>query len=290
MKIFFFRDIVRHDANYFVSNDADALKKLQFIYQDTILQEEEEEEEELPVLKFDPITMDINSLKEDIFNTSLKQETRINASLLLRQSNYDSFIPTLLKAIQEKDNNLRCGFVVVLIWGKFWDGKTNLLSSLLLTDHFSNVKSCIVYYLEDKGKYDFDNNKSVIELLINALEKEQDTNVISTIIEALTNYKSIALSYLLKKFDYTKKQNCNILNQFLNNVDKNILVTKQLVPLLKSPNIPLKTIIIKHLGQCYFPEAAQSLNILLNDKNLNITIQHYTEMSLRSIQQHNLSK
>lgn len=290
------RDIVRNNANYFVSNDAAALKKLRFIYEDTILQEKDgdyneiEEQEELVELKFDPITMNIDSLKQDIFNDDLDYETRINAALLFRQSNDNSFIPTLLKAIQEKDNNLRCGFVIVLIWGKHWDKKIELLSSLLLTDSYSNIRKSIAYYLGEKGKQYFNDSPSTVDLLIEALREEQHISVINSIIRALANYKSIALNMLLNNFDYAKEKNCNLLNKFLSEVDKNILITKLLLPLVDSPNKQIKIIVIKHLGECYFPEVSQRLNILLNDKNLSTKIQHYTEMSLKSVQKEILNQ
>jgi HEAT repeat protein len=292
----FLRDVVRSTANYFVSNDTGALKKLQFIYEDTILQEEEDEEtyddeeDDPPELKFDPTTMSVNALKEDIFDNTLDNQTRIEAALLLRKSKDASFVPTLLKAIQEKDNALRYGFILVIIYDSYWDEKIDLLSSFLLTDPYNNIRSSIADYIEVQGKKDFKNSEAVIHLLIEALKEEQHKSVVYSIISALASYESIAFSALLNNFDYTKEQNCKVLENFLNHVNKDIQLTRQLLSLLDSPSKSIKIIVISNLGKCYFPEVVQRLNTLLEDNNLDTKIRHYTELSLRYIKRHGLNK
>jgi hypothetical protein len=281
----FVRKLIRRDGNYSVSTDVAALKRLQFIYEDTIsqkeehfFQEEEEEEEEV----YDPLTMDIEILKKEILNSNLGSEKRIYAALMLRQSNDHSFIPILLEAIQEQDNQLRYGFVLVLIWGSYWKEKLEVLSSLLLHDPYNNIRSSIAGYLELQAKAMFSEEK-VVNILLKALKQETCIITNSALISALSTYEVNGLDALLANIDLGTEKHTYMLDDFLSKTPKTNDIAKTLLNLLDTHNEAVQTIVVKQLK--YYPstKVVHTLENLIQQQVISPKLQHHVLMSLDTV-------
>ncbi|MGH1337753.1 MAG: hypothetical protein ACRBFS_16655 [Aureispira sp.] len=239
------KNIVRNNANFFVSNDENALKKLHFIYEDTLLEEEIDIPEEEEIV-FDPKTMDKDTLRTKIFDKALDSEIRINAALLLRKSQDERFTSTLLKIIQESQDELKYGFVLVLMGGSNWEGKFEWLSTLLISNSNSSIKKSIAYYIREHGQ-DIAEREEIVALLISALKQEDNANIKKNYISTLIKYQSLSLKEIIKSFDLQSENTHSIFALFLRKATTDQLSLKTLLKILPSAPFPIQEVIIKHL-------------------------------------------
>lgn len=261
------RDIVRRGANYFVSNDENALKKLHFIYEDTLLDEAtEKKEQHIEELFFDANSMDVDVLIKKIHNKELDFETRINAALLLRKSKDVRFRSILLDAVKVKQEELRHGFVLVLLWGDNWEDKFDWLSSLMMTDDYLPIKKSIAHYLKENGT-DVADEEQIIQLLLAVLKQDLQKSIQRSCIKILVKYGVNALNAVINRLDFSEDGNRKIFSLFLKQFTIDSASIAVLTDLLKDTLLPVQLMIVESFRKCNDVRIIDALSRIIEDKD-----------------------
>ena len=275
----FCRDIVRKSANFFVSDDEAAQRRLQFIYEDVIINDKDsvdeflmDDDEEEEKIIFDPKTMSVESLTEEIFDDSLSNENRINAALALRKSGDDRVWEILQKAINAKDDNLRNGFALVLIGGEDWGGKVALLQRLLKEDPSSSVRRSAAYVLGELC------NPEVIRSCVDALGVEQSGFVQAGICRALAKYGVEALRSLVNALEKDKDY-LPFLKQVLTYTPKNSETANALISLFNHPSVEVQIVAVQSSSQFLFKIVKTALEKIITGDS-DPKVKHFTQVSL----------